>query len=432
MTHGLTAEPGARSAQQPYPLWHPMTRMRQYLASPVVIVEGHGNTLVDDSGQRLLSANAALWNVATGFDDPQILDAIRKQLDLLPYGTLFRYAHQPAIDLAHRLIELVPGSGLTRVYYATSGGSAVDAALKLVRRYQRLIGRPDRAVVAALADGYHGTLYGSMAVTGEDLEQDEYGVDRRYVRHVPTPVDDPEPALRALAEVSDQLAAVIVEPVLGSAGVVVPHPDFFAALGELQREQDVLVIVDEVATGFGRTGRMFAHEWFDLHPDILVLSKAITNGYLPLAALLVHERVWHAFDAAGVDFLHGETQAGNPLARVAAIATIDAIVSRGLVQRAERMGQLLRQRLVELLPRAGGQAGPVVGLGLVLGVRLGRPGQPADPRSIGAVVERFRDHGVIVHPSNIGISLFPPLTVTEQEVEQVCAAAAAVFEELTL
>ncbi|MCC3765518.1 aminotransferase class III-fold pyridoxal phosphate-dependent enzyme [Glycomyces sp. TRM65418] len=417
-----------------YPLWHPMTDMGRYLSSPVTITEGRGSRLVDQNGREYVSANAALWNMHCGFDEPRIQAAIRAQLDRLSYGTLFRYGNEPAQLLASRLVEISPRPELTKVFYNTSGAGAVDTALKLARRYQRLIGRPERDTVAALADSYHGTLDSAMAVTGEDLEQDEYGVDRSAVMHVPTPLDErgAADALERLRAAAGRLAAVIVEPVLGSAGVLVPHEHFFSGLNDLCEANDICLIVDEVATGFGRTGSMFAAEWTGLRPDLLVMSKGINGGFLPMSAVLIHQRVWEAFAAGGAVLRTGETQAGNPLACAAALATLDVIEADDLVSRSLRSGERLTAMLTDALPRARGQALAPTGRGLMLGVGLQGPGGTVDVAQAAVVVERFRSLGVIVHLSDRGFSLMPPLIIDDDDVKLIADAAGQVFDELDL
>jgi adenosylmethionine-8-amino-7-oxononanoate aminotransferase len=417
-----------------YPLWHPMTDMGRYLDSPVTITEGRGSRLIDQEGREYISANAALWNMHCGFDEPRIKAAVRAQLDRLSYGTLFRYGNEPALLLASRLVAISPRPELTRVFYSTSGAGGVDAALKLARRYQRLTGRPERATVAALADSYHGTLYGAMSVTGEDLEQEEYGVDRSGVLHVPTPLDE-QGAIRALdllRAAAEDLAAVIVEPVLGSAGVLVPHERFFEGLNELCETHDICLIADEVATGFGRTGSMFASEWTGLRPDLVVMSKGINSGYLPMAAVLIHERIWEAFASGGHVLRSGETQAGNPLACAAALATLDVIEADDLAARSLREGKRLADLLTAALPRARGQALPPTGRGLMIGVHLRGPSGGIAFEQAAGVVERFRSLGVIVHLSERGFSLFPPLVIEEDDVEAIADAAGQVFDELDL
>lgn len=417
-----------------YPLWHPMTDMRRILGSPVMITSGRGARVTDDQGQEYLSGNAALWNMQCGYDESRITNAIQDQLKKLSYGTLFRYGNEPALQLAYQLVKMSPVPDLTRVYYGTSGSSGVDAALKMARRYQRLTGREQRTTVAALADSYHGTLYGSMAVTGEDLGQSEYDVDMSNVCHVSTPVDA-ESAASALAELSekvDTLAAVIVEPILGSCGIVVPHQDFFTGLNDLCRDNDICLIADEVATGFGRTGSMFACEWAGLKPDLIVMSKGINSGYLPMSAVLVHERIWEAFQGQGESFLNGETQAGNPLACAAALATIDVIESDGLVEHAFQAGKELEVRLRKLLPRARGQALPPTGRGLMIGMHLQGPNGKFTLDQSNAVAERFRSLGLIVHPSGLGFGLLPPLIIDDDDIDLIINVTGQVFDELDL
>lgn len=418
-----------------YPLWHPMTGMRRYLEAPSSMVRGRGSRLVDADGVEYVSANAGLWNVHCGYDEPRIARAIEEQLSRLAYGTLFRFGNEPALQLASRLLGLAdPRLDLTKVFYGTSGGSGVDAALKLARRYQRLSGRPERRVVAALGDSYHGTLSGPMAVTGEDLGQGEYGVDRSDTLTLPTPIDEQttRSALDRLRVEADGVAAIIVEPILGSGGVVVPTADFFRGLSTLCEEQDIVLVVDEVATGFGRTGRMFAFEHEGLRPDLVVTSKGINGGYLPLSAVLVHERIWRAFQDHGAEFLHGETQAGNPLACAAAIATLGVIEEDGLVERARTAGKSLADGVRALAPLARGQVEATTGRGLMLGVHLRGSGPRPGHDEINAVVERFRSLGVIVHASPRGFSLMPPLTIDDADLGIILDAARTVFEELEL
>lgn len=417
-----------------HPVWLPMTTMPRYLQAPVTFTGASGSTLYDDEGQPYVSANSALWNVACGYGDPRITDAVVAQLEQLPYSTLFRYSHRPAVDLAERLLELAGLPGLATVFYTTSGGSAVDTALRLARRHHRLTNRPERVLVAHFADSYHGTVGEALTVTGEDLGQGADGTDSRDVLRLPTP-ECPEStaaALRLLTDHADRVAAVIAEPVLGSAGVVDVHPLFWEGLARLRDEHGVLFIADEVATGIGRTGTLFASQWLPVVPDLLVTSKALNNGYLPLAAVLVCERIAAVYDDAQTTFYAGETQAGNPLACVAALATLDIVVQDQLLERADRLAEVLRGELAELTVQPGGQVRAVTGRGLMIGVHLEGPSGPPDLGQVNQVCERFRSLGVIVHPAPRGFSLFPPFTLTDEELDVVLHALRVVLAELDL
>jgi adenosylmethionine-8-amino-7-oxononanoate aminotransferase len=429
-TTNVAAAPGADWG----PVWLPMTSMPLFAASGRTIVRGEGCHVFDEDGRRYLSATSGLWNVNCGWGETRIIDAIDDQLRRLSYGTLFRYGTDVAVELANRLLDIAPAP-FDKVFYTCSGSSAVETALKASRRYQRLVGHPEREIVVGLRGSYHGTMYGSMALTGDDLEQDEYGVDRRNVRHVHPGVDGACPTcggdcaagghgseLEALfAREGDRIAAVVFEPVLGSGGYAV-SPDFAAGAAGLCAEHGALLIVDEVATGFGRTGRWFATEALGVQPDVLILSKAINNGYLPLAATLFTERVVHAFAEAGAVFAHGETQSGNPAACAAALATIDVMEDDDLVARGAAMGERLRAGVQAMADEGLGVLG-VRGHGLMLGVELrGADGAPLRPVQVMATVEALLGEGVIVHPGPGGIGLLPPLTISPAQVDEIVDA----------
>jgi adenosylmethionine-8-amino-7-oxononanoate aminotransferase len=417
-----------------YPLWHPMTDMSYYLEEPITIVRGEGVLVYDEDGRDYLSATSGLWNVSCGFGRPEIIEAVTDQLNRLPYGTLFRFGNEPALRFARRLADLLPGE-LNRVFFSSSGAAAIDTALKLARRYQRLEERPGKRAVVCLADSYHGTSIGAMAVTGEDLEQAEYGIERTDVIVLPTPTEaDPvEPLRTLLAERGEEIAALIFEPILGSAGVVELPEAFLREAPALCREHDVLLIVDEVATGFGRTGRLFASEWWDLEPDLMTMSKGINSGYLPLGATAVSERVHEAFASRGAVFAHGETQAGNPLACAAALATLDVMESDELVARSERVGGELREALTRLERHP--HVGAIEGRGLMLGVRLVRsrdPWVPAPFTTVLATIRQCARAGLLVHPAPAGFSLFPPLVLDSDDVERIVATLDDVLGRLRL
>lgn len=429
-----------------YPLWHPMTDMPSFWDSPLTMRAGRGSRLWDVDGNEYVSANAGLWNVSLGYDHPAVSAAIRYQLEQLAYGTLFRFGNEPAQRLAQRLVGLVGRPGLTRVFLTSSGSSAVDTALKLVRRHHRLTGSPSRRTVAAFTSSYHGTMYGAMALTGEDLDQDEYLVDRRDVLHIATPDRSRCAACRAggtgchgacwsaalevLERRADELAAVMIEPILGSAGVVVPPDGFLSALSRFCRARGILLVVDEVATGFGRTGRMFAVDGTDLAPDLVIVSKAINNGALPLAAVVVAEEIWRAFIDRGAVFAHGETQSGNPLACAAALATLDVVEQDDLAHRSRRVGAQLADACSAILDDTVG--GHVEGAGLMLGLHLDAASGTPTPGQVLAIVGALLRRGVVVHPSPLGVSLLPPLTIEEPELQTITDALHDVLRRTVL
>jgi len=430
-----------------YPLWHPMTNMPHYLGEPLTIVGGEGSTVFDEDGRAYLAASSGLWNVACGYGRSEIGDAIAEQLQRLPYGTLFRFGNEPATRLARRLAEVAP-EGLTRTFFSSSGAGAVEAAVKIARRHFFVTGQPRRRVVIALSEGYHGTSLGAGALTGEDLGQAIDGVDRSEIRHLPTPhrrrcdscgPDGPCRAecARALIDLmaaeGDRVAAILLEPILGSAGVVVLPEEFLEVVSAVCAEHGILLICDEVATGLGRTGRMWASELLGLRPDLMALSKQINSGYLPLGATLVREELFASVFDSGTTLAHGETQAGNPLACAAALATLEVIEREGLVANAAEVGAHLRLRLAPL--ESLRHVAEVRGHGLMIGIVLrGDPvaGGPPAAEAVLDVVRACLREGLIVHPAPEGISLFPPLVLTIAEADRIADTLLDVLSGLHL
>jgi adenosylmethionine-8-amino-7-oxononanoate aminotransferase len=416
-----------------------MTAMAQFAHNGRTIVRGDGCHVCDEDGHRYLSATSGLWNVNCGWGHPRIIAAIHEQLQTLSYATLFRYGNDVAVELANRLLDIAPGA-FDKVFYSCSGSTAVETALKAARRYQRLVGCPEREIVVGLRGSYHGTTHGSMAVTGEELDQDEYGVDRRYVRHVAAGVDGACPQCgqdchadgcgdelgQLFEHEGDRIAAVVLEPVLGSGAYPVSRP-FAARVAQQCAVHGALLIIDEVATGFGRTGRWFATEELGVRPDILILSKAINSGYLPLAATLFAAPVVNAFAASGTTFAHGETQGGNPAACAAALATIAVMEDEGLVAHGAVMGDRLRSGVARLRAEGLGVT-EVRGRGLMLGVELrGVAGASMRRGEVIGTVEALLREGIIVHPAPGGIGLLPPLVITAPDVDAIIDALRSVL-----
>jgi adenosylmethionine-8-amino-7-oxononanoate aminotransferase len=415
-------------AEARFPVWLPMASMGSVgsvgAAVPdgcTTLVRGEGVRVWDDRGRVYLDGASGLWNVNCGYGHPRLVEAARHQLDALAFGSLWGgRLHPPAVELARRLVEVVPVTG-GRVVYTTSGSSAIDATLKLVTRYQRLVGRAERGLVVGLTGSYHGSTYGSMALTAQDLAQAEYLADQDRVRHVPA--NEPA-ALRSLAEdVGDRVAAVVVEPVLGN-GAVVLEPAFVDALHELRARHGALVVADEVATGFGRTGTLLACEQVGLRPDVVVLSKGITGGYLPLAAVVVAGHVCDAFDTAHATFDHGETQSGNPVACATALAVLEVMQAPGFLEHAAAMGQRLARgldRLADGEALVAGQRG--LGLMRTVVLRTGT-GDPLEMVQVGELLAAVRAEGTLLYAAPSGVAFLPPLVVDPDEIDEMIAGLA--------
>lgn len=449
MSRPTTAELAAWDRQY---LWHPFTQMQDWLAEePLIIEAGDGNYLVDTDGNRYLDGVSSLWCNVHGHRKRELDEALIAQTQRIAHTTMLGLANVPATELAKRLIELAP-PGLTRVFYSDAGATAVEIALKLALQYWQLKGETTRTRFAALTEAYHGDTLGAVGVGYSETFH-------RFFRPVVTPalrLDPPHvfrwqqhqsparavelalaDARRVFAEHGAELAALIVEPLMqGAAGMWAQPLGYLPALAELAREHGTLLICDEVATGFGRTGRLFAVEHEHVRADLLCLGKGITGGYLPLAATLASEAIFDAFLAPYERFeafFHGHTYTGNPLACAVAVANLDVFAAEQVVERVQSRAALLAGLLAETAARIP-QVGDIRQWGLMVGLELVRDAEtraPYDPAlKIGQrVVRAARRRGVIIRPLGGVIILMPPLSITEAELERLVRVTAESIQE---
>ncbi len=435
-------------------VWHPFTQMRDWLGDePVVIERAEGNTLIDARGNRYFDGVSSLWTNVHGHRRREIDDAVRGQLDRVAHSTLLGLANVPSIELAEKLIAVAP-PGLGKVFYSDSGSTAVEVALKIAYQYWSHRGRREKCRFICLAEAYHGDTIGSVSVGGIDLFHQLFRPLLFDAFQVPTPywyrcaeAPDPEACRdlcldaleRLLVERAGEIAAFVVEPVVqGAAGIIVQPRGFLRRAVELCRRHDVLVIADEVATGFGRTGTMFACEQEGVTPDLLCLAKGISGGYLPLAATLATDGIFERFLAPYAEkktFFHGHTYTGNPLACAAALASLEIFerdrVLEAVAPRIELLSALLAAE-IEPLPHVGQvrQRGYMVGIELVRD-RATKAGYSYH-EMIGARVCRIlRARGVILRPLGPVVVLMPPLSTTEEELRHVVTATRDAIIEAT-
>ncbi|HEY3186002.1 MAG TPA: adenosylmethionine--8-amino-7-oxononanoate transaminase [Solirubrobacteraceae bacterium] len=435
-------------------LWHPFTQMADWLAEePLVVVEAEGCTLVDAAGRRYLDGVSSLWCNVHGHRHPTLDAAVRAQLDRVAHTTLLGLANVPSIELARGLVEIAP-RGLTRVFYSDAGATAVEVALRLALQYQQLRGERARTRFASLVEAYHGDTLGAVGVGySETFHHHVEPAVHRALRIPPPHVFrwlhgmDPAAALdaaiaeaeRALAEHAPTLAALIVEPLVqGAAGMWIHPPEYLRTLHALARRHGLLLIADEVATGFGRTGRMFACEHAGITPDLLCLGKGISGGYLPLAATLATEDLFAAFLGPYEEFrafFHGHTYTGNPLGCAAGVASLrifrDENTLARLGPKITRLGERLTAEVAPL-PHVGDvrQQGVMVGIELVAD-RARRVPYPPAARIGQRVVRSARARGVVLRPLGNVIVLMPPLAITPDELDRLLDVARDAIVEAT-
>lgn len=403
-------------------LWHPFTQQQDWQAEPQVIIErAEGNYLIDVEGKRYLDGVSSLWVNVHGHTRPEINQAIIDQLQQVAHSTFLGLTHPPGITLARRLVEIAPGQ-LSRVFYSDTGAAAVEIALKMAYQYWQQCDppQPKKTRFFSLRNDYHGDTVGAMSVGGIDLFFQVY-----HPLFFPTykAIHDLTEVEQVIATHADELVAVVMEPLVqGAAGMVVYPPGFTRAVWEIARRHNVLFIVDEVATGFGRTGKMFACEHEDIAPDLMALGKGISGGYLPLAATLATEEIYRAF-LGTVDqfrtFYHGHTYTGNPVVCAAALASLDLFAQEQTLARIQPKIDQLAQGLERFrqLPIVGDvrRCGFMVGIQLTQDREAGTP-FPITTKAAGRVIKEARRRGVIVRPLSDVVILMPPLSITADEL----------------
>lgn len=374
------------------------------------------------SGRRLLCGTSGLWNVNLGYGNPVVADAVAAAFRDASYLGVFRYENTLIRRAADALVELAGPDHYRRVHFATSGGAANDLVMKLARQYHSLRGEPQRRLIVGLQQGYHGLTFGSFALTSDNLGQRMYGVDTSLIRHVPP--NDIESIDRLLSRSGHQVAAVVVEPLLGT-GALPLEQSYLRALGELRDRHGFLLIADEVATGFGRLGEMFASQAWLHQPDVLVASKGLTNGTTPAAAILVTDAVAEPFVRADATLAHAETQAGTATTAAAILATISEMHRLDAVAAARRLSGQLDSAIATLVDEHPLVAGSD-GAGCFRHLQLLTPeGRPLPQQEVGAVIDAVRAEGAIVHPGPHGVQLIPALVYTDENLQSLIRCVAA-------
>jgi adenosylmethionine-8-amino-7-oxononanoate aminotransferase len=400
-------------------LWHPFTQQKGWeREEPLIVERAEGTDLIDTDGRRYIDGVSSLWCNVHGHRHPRIDEAVRAQLDSVAHSTMLGLSHPPAIELAKRLVELAP-PGLTRVFYSDSGSTAAEIALKMAFQYWQQRGGSDRRRTrfVALRDAYHGDTIGSVSVGGIDLFHSMYRP--LLFDTLKAEPGDAAHMERLLAAHGEEVAAVMVEPLVqGAAGMIVHPEGYLRDVRELCDRYGVFLICDEVAVGFGRTGRMFACEHEGVAPDFLCLAKGITGGYLPLAATLATERVYEGFLGEHEEFrtfFHGHTYTGNPLACAAALATLDVFEEERTLERLQPKMALLERLLepVEELPMVG----DVRRRGFMCGIELAD--FPPEARMGHQVTLEARRRGAIIRPLGDVVVLMPPLAISEADLERL-------------
>ncbi|MBA8795013.1 adenosylmethionine-8-amino-7-oxononanoate aminotransferase [Friedmanniella endophytica] len=401
-------------------LWPAQAHLPTVLGRQVVIARGEGSYVMTTDGRRLFDGTAGLWHANVGHAHPVLAEAARRQmLTLETYHIFARFVNDQALALGERLAAIAP-IARPKVILNSGGSDAIDVACKLARRHWQLAGRPDKTIILSREFSYHGLHAYGTSIAGLDMNREGYGTDSLVPETARVPLHDADQVAKVIAEHgAERIAAIVTEPIQGTGGVNPPHDGYLTELQELCRQHDILFVLDEVITGFGRTGQMFAAQRYGLDPDLITFAKGVTSGYAPLGGVLVAPRVWEAFYRDSPDtpvFRHGATYAGHATACAVALAHLDLLEAERLVPRVAELEGRLRTELDALAARQPGVAEVRVA-GFLGGVAL------VDEIAATDVADDLIELGFVSRPLRGNtLQLSPPFITTDAELAAFVAA----------
>lgn len=424
-------------------LWHPYTQM-QTAPPPIPVVRGKGVYLYTEDGQRILDGISSWWVNIHGHSHPKLNEALARQAGELEHVIFAGFTHRPAVELAERLVEILP-EGLNRIFYSDNGSTAVEVALKMAYQYWQNHGEPERRLFVGLKFAYHGDTVGTMSVSEESIFTKAFGdlmfrvarAEAPYCYHCPLGLERSSCTIdclgnleQILKEESGRVAGVIIEPMLQAAGGMVVWPrEFLTGVRKLCDEYKTLLIADEVMTGFGRTGRMFASEHGPVKPDMMCLSKGLSAGYLPLAATAASDEIYDAFlsDDRAKTFFHGHSFTANPLGCAVGLASLDVFREEGTLQRIEVLEKQLREGFEPLRSLACvGDVRVIGGVGVIELVEGGGYLAGIGPK----LYREFLSRDILLRPLGNVLYFMPPYVITQDETAMVIEQITEVLKHL--
>ena len=432
-------------------LWHQISSYNEK-KRPMVVEKGEGAWITDHEGNRYLDGMSGLWCVNVGYGRTELADAAAEQMKKLAYVPMTQ-SHEPAILLAEKLNELLGGE--YKIFYSNSGSDANEVAFKLVRQYHQQSGEPSRFKFISRYRAYHGSSMGALSATGQALRKYKYEPLSPGFLHVAPPDNYRRPPGQSVEdynlqraqefeekiiwEQKETIAGIIMEPLITGGGILIPHPVYVEKVQEICKRHGVLLIIDEVICGFGRTGKAFGHQHFNIKPDIITMAKGMTSAYLPLSVTAIRKDIYDQFDTEEENshFRHINTFGGNPAACAVALKNIEIIERESLIERSSELGERLLKELANLTDHP--YVGDVRGLGFLLGIELvenKETKEPATAERVAKIITGCKEHGLIIGKNgdtvagfNNVLTISPPLSSTDEDFEFIVAVLQKVFKE---
>ena len=417
-------------------LWMPFSANRDFKAVPRLMNEAKGMYYRKPDGSPVLDGTAGLWCCNAGHGHPTIVKAIQDQTEKMDFAPSFQMGHPLGFEAAQKLLEIAPSEEFQYVFFTNSGSESVDTALKIVMAYQQHIGNTDKTMIIGRERAYHGVGFGGITVGGMPLNKKYYtllpGVDHvchtHDLEHNALSKGQPqwgEELANDLERViekhsGERIAAVITEPVAGSTGVLVPPKGYLKRIREICDAHDITLIFDEVITGFGRLGKPFAAQYFDVEPDMITCAKGLTSGTVPMGAVMVKQEIYDAFqqgDSRTIDLFHGYTYTAHPLAAAAAIASLDVYTSEGLFSNAADLESYWEEAMHSL--RGVGSIIDIRNIGLMAGIEMEAREGKIGARGYDIFTDAFHNHNLLVRVTGDTVALSPPLIIEKKHIDQI-------------
>ncbi|MEO1374070.1 MAG: aminotransferase class III-fold pyridoxal phosphate-dependent enzyme [Cyanobacteria bacterium J06635_10] len=418
-----------------YPVWHPFTNMGEFLEDPLILTKGKTIYLYDKQGNSYLDVNACLWSLSLGYGREDIIEAMMNQAREIACLPLFSRAHQTAVDYADKLLNYVNGD-FSKIFYTSGGGEAIETALKISRAYHCLSGNPQKTQVGHFSNSYHGVSLGALSIMGipsirknvGPIPADSFEIPISYEINQDNWIEYSEKIEQAiLAQNVENVAAIVIEPVIAAGGIIPIPPQLIQKLKNFCVTHNILLILDEIVTGYGRTGELFAYQGMGIVPDLITVSKAMTSGYAPLGGVLVTAKIADPFMTKDVTLNHGFTHGGHPISCAAASKTLDILHGEGILNHVKNNADYFYQQM-QALNDEFEIVEQVKGCGYMYGVKL------VDSHDASNLAPFARKHGLLFRrpAENNVIPVVPPLVSTKQDIDDIATRLRTILKEYIL